>query len=115
MLKKQLASLDNNNETNEDKHFIAVTNDEKLSDDDFRNKVNSFNEEVNENKVAPEEEIDEAITPDMSDLKLVEDINEEEEKEVITHNHKVTDEEKEEIHEEITKSFLDSEEDVETL
>lgn len=115
MLKKQLASLDNNNETNEDKHFIAVTNDEKLSDDDFRDKVNSFNEEVNENKVAPEEEIDEAITPDVSDLKLVEDINEEEEKEVITHNHKVTDEEKEEIHEEITKSFLDSEEDVETL
>ena len=76
MLKKQLASLDNTNEANEEKHFIAVTNDEKLSDDDFRDKVNSFNEEVNENKVAPEEEIDEAITPDVSDLKLVEDINE---------------------------------------
>lgn len=113
MLKKQISGI--NELPKEDKHFIAVTNSEQLSDDDFRDKVEHFNEEVNEKKVF-EEEIDEPIKPDISDLKLVEDVNDEEIKLEMVHKHKVTDEEKKEIHEEISKSFLDTEEEnIETL
>lgn len=118
MLKKQINGLneENNKTDKEEKHLIAVTNDEELSDDDFRNKVEHFNDEVNENKKSEEEENDEPIKPDISDLKSVEDVNDEEEMVVITDAHEVTDEKKKEIHDEITKSFLDSdEEDVETL
>ena len=114
MLKKQVSNL-NVEEKPEEKHFIAVTNDEQLSDDDFRHKVENFNNEVNENNNL-EEEIDEPIKPDLNDLKSVEDVNEEEIKNDVVHSHEVTDEEKNKIHEEITKSFLDSdEEEVETL
>lgn len=114
ILKKQIAGL--NEEPKEDKHFIAVTNDEQLSDDDFRHKVEDFNEKVNDNKVSDEEALDEPIKPDLSDLKSVEDVNDEEIRLEMVHKHKVTEEEKKEIHEEITKSFLDSdEENVETL
>lgn len=114
ILKKQIAGL--NEKSKEDKHLIAVTNDEQLSDDDFRHKVEDFNEKVNDNKVSDEEALDEPIKPDLSDLKSVEDVNDEEIRLEMVHKHKVTEEEKKEIHEEITKSFLDSdEEDVETL
>ena len=114
ILKKQIAGL--NEEPKEDKHLIAVTNDEQLSDDDFRHKVEDFNEKVNENKVSEEEALDEPIKPDLNDLKSVEDVNDEEVRLEMVHKHKVTEEEKKEIHAEITKSFLDSdEEDVETL
>ena len=53
----------------------------------------------------------------LNEYKLsVEDVNEEEIKNDVVHSHEVTDEEKNKIHEEITKSFLDSdEEEVETL
>ena len=114
ILKKQIAGL--NEKPKEDKHLIAVTNDEQLSDDDFRHKVEDFNEKVNDNKVSDEEALDEPIKPDLSDLKSVEDVNDEEIRLEMVHKHKVTEEEKKEIHEEITKSFLDSdEENVETL
>ena len=114
ILKKQIAGL--NEKPKEDKHLIAVTNDEQLSDDDFRQKVEDFNEKVNDNKVSDEEALDEPIKPDLSDLKSVEDVNDEEIRLEMVHKHKVTEEEKKEIHEEITKSFLDSdEENVETL
>lgn len=114
ILKKQIAGL--NDETKEDKHLIAVTNDEQLSDDDFRHKVEDFNDKVNDNKVSDEEALDEPIKPDISDLKSVEDVNDEEIRLEMVHRHKVTEEEKKEIHEEINKSFLDSdEENVETL
>ena len=114
ILKKQIAGL--NEKPKEDKHLIAVTNDEQLSDDDFRHKVEDFNEKVNDNKVSDEEVLDEPIKPDLSDLKSVEDVNDEEIRLEMVHKHKVTEEEKKEIHEEITKSFLDSdEENVETL
>lgn len=114
ILKKQIAGL--NDETKEDKHLIAVTNDEQLSDDDFRHKVEDFNDKVNDNKVSDEEALDEPIKPDISDLKSVEDVNDEEIRLEMVHKHKVTEEEKKEIHEEINKSFLDSdEENVETL
>lgn len=114
ILKKQIAGL--NEEPKEDKRLIAVTNDEQLSDDDFRHKVEDFNEKVNDNKVSEEEALDEPIKPDLSDLKSVEDVNDEEIRLEMVPKHKVTEEEKKEIHEEITKSFLDSdEENVETL
>lgn len=114
ILKKQIAGL--NDEAKEDKHLIAVTNDEQLSDDDFRHKVEDFNDKVNDNKVSDEEALDEPIKPDISDLKSVEDVNDEEIRLEMVHKHKVTEEEKKEIHEEINKSFLDSdEENVETL
>ena len=114
ILKKQVAGL--NEPEKEEKHLIAVTNDEQLSDDDFRHKVEDFNEKVNENKVSEEESLDEPIKPDISDLKSVEDVNDEEIRLEMVHKHKVTEEKKKEIHEEITKSFLDSDdEDVETL
>ena len=114
ILKKQIAGL--NEKPIEDKHLIAVTNDEQLSDDDFRHKVEDFNEKVNDNKVSDEAALDEPIKPDLSDLKSVEDVNDEEIRLEMVHKHKVTEEEKKEIHEEITKSFLDSdEENVETL
>ena len=115
ILKKQLEGLNTPNNNAKDKQLIAVTNNEKLSDDDFREKVEHFNNEVNENKTIPEE-TEEAITPDITDLKSVEDVNEEEVKEEIIHSHKVSDEEKKEIHDEISKSFLDNEDiDPETL
>lgn len=114
ILKKQIAGL--NDETKEDKHLIAVTNDEQLSDDDFRHKVEDFNDKVNDNKVSDEEALYEPIKPDISDLKSVEDVNDEEIRLEMVHKHKVTEEEKKEIYEEINKSFLDSdEENVETL
>lgn len=114
ILKKQVAGL--NEPEKEEKHLIAVTNDEQLSDDDFRHKVEDFNEKVNENKVSEEEALDEPIKPDISDLKSVEDVNDEEIRLEMVHKHKVTEEKKKEIHEEITRSFLDSDdEDVETL
>ena len=115
MLKKQIAGLNEPPKT-ENKHLIAVTNSEQLSDDDFRHKVENFNEEVNENKISEEEANDEPIKPDLSDLKSVEDVNDEDIELEMVHKHKITEEMKKEIHDEISKSFLDSdEENVETL
>ena len=106
MFKKQLAGLDDKTEDKKiDKHFVAVTNEEQLSDDEFRNKVEHFNTEVNDDAVV-EEKDEEVITPDLNDLRSVEETVEdlvEEKLEAL----EVSDDKKKEIHEEISKSFDD--------
>ena len=103
ILKKQLVGLNENKENEEEKKFVAVTNDEQLTDDEFRHKVEHFNEEVN-NKNTHEEIIDEPIKPDLDDLKSVEDVLEEEVIEEIDAL-EISDKKKKEIHDEISKSF----------
>ena len=102
MFKKQLSPI-NENKIEEEKHFVAVTNEEKLSDDEFRDKVEHFNEEVNTN-IDEIEEKDEAITPDLDDLKSVEEVAEEKLHEEIDML-EVSEDKKQEIHDEISKSF----------
>ncbi len=116
ILKKQIAGVDEKDKDN-DKHLTAVTNNEQLSDEDFREKVEQFTEEVTDNNEVREDINDEPIKPDLNDLKLVEDVNEEDFDLEMVHKHKVTEEDKKEIHDEITKSFLEeeNEENVETL
>lgn len=101
ILKKQISGLNENKDENEDKHLVAVTNKEQLTDDEFRDKVEHFNNEVND-KVDNTENIDGPIKPDLNDLKSVE-----EKEEVIEDIDalEISDEKKKEIHEEITKSF----------
>ena len=105
ILKKQLTNLDENvnNKDEEEKHFVAVTNEEELSDKEFRDKVESFNNEVND-KTEVIENNDQLITPDLDDLKSVEDVSLDTVDEEIE-GLEISHEKINEIHDEITKSF----------